>query len=123
MGEQENTGGGRFASRLFDLVCEPLPDGGVAVRLSGDLDLENAKAMESALVEAARSRIPRVVADLRGCQFVDSSGLRALIVANRNVRRASGGTVLELVIEADSQVARLLELTGMDETFTVRASD
>jgi anti-anti-sigma factor len=50
------------------------------------------------------------VVDLRGLTFIDSSGLRALIMADQRVR-ADGGRVM--VIRGPDRVNEVLEVTGV----------
>jgi anti-sigma B factor antagonist len=56
---------------------------GVArVCLTGEFDMENHDALAAALLEAAHDPlVERVIVDLSGTTFMDSSGFHALIVA------------------------------------------
>ena len=54
---------------------------------------------------------PELVVDLRGVRLLDSTGVRALIDAERVVV-ASGG---RLVVHAEGVVRRVLEITGLWE--------
>jgi anti-sigma B factor antagonist len=51
-----------------------------------------------------------VVLDLRGLTFIDSSGLRALIMADQRVR-ADGGRFI--VVRGPDRVNEVLEVTGV----------
>jgi anti-sigma B factor antagonist len=53
---------------------------------------------------------PTIVLDLRGLTFIDSSGLRALIMADQRVR-ADGGRVI--VVKGSDRVNQVLEVTGV----------
>jgi anti-sigma B factor antagonist len=57
-----------------------------------------------------------LVVDLRGVDFMDSSGLRALLVERRRRERA-GGTIL--LRNPTPLVQRLLEVTGVNGVLTV----
>ena len=65
-----------------------------------------------ALERAVRSQRPRVVLDLSGLQFLDSSGLAALIKSDQEAK-ASGKQLT--VVRGSRQVQQLLELTGFSE--------
>jgi anti-sigma B factor antagonist len=91
------------------------PDG-VCVAVSGEVDIDTAPRMRRALLEAVEAGQP-VVVDLGAVTFMDSSGLAALIVAQR-AAQAAGATV-ELA-EVPAPVRRLLSLTGMDTFLTYR---
>ena len=76
-----------------------------------EIDITNAPALRSALLEAAAHGHGTLVADLTRTRFCDSSGLQTLLAAH-NRAQAEGGELL-LVIPAIA-VLRVFELTGMD---------
>jgi anti-anti-sigma factor len=93
--------------------------GPVAVlELRGELDLAGAPTL-AARVDALRSngRPARVLVDLDGLDFCDSTGLRALIGAAGEVR-AAGGRLAVAVGDA-REVARVLRITGATEYLEV----
>jgi anti-sigma B factor antagonist len=94
------------------------PRQGVAViALSGEVDLAVAPRVEEAL--AGIPARADVVIDLGGCEFLDSTGLAVLI----NARREFAGEGRRFVLCAPGpQVARLLEVTGLDREEIVRPS-
>ena len=60
-------------------------DGAVVVRLAGELDLYNAHAVRDQLLAAAERGPERLVVDLSGLTFIDSTGLGVLIEARKAV--------------------------------------
>ncbi|GAA0806356.1 STAS domain-containing protein [Spirilliplanes yamanashiensis] len=68
------------------------PDDTVVVTVRGDLDLDTAPALREAFDGALRRPRPRVVVDLSGLQFCDSTGLSAFVVGARHAA-AQGGWV------------------------------
>ncbi|MEY2404860.1 MAG: anti-sigma factor antagonist [Acidimicrobiaceae bacterium] len=83
--------------------------------VTGELDI----AFEQDLVERARDAIaatkaPTVVIDLRRVSFIDSSGLRALLVCRDTAKER--GVALLLAVE-DGPVGRLLEVAGVRDWF------
>jgi anti-sigma B factor antagonist len=58
----------------------------VMIALEGELDLATSPQLEAACPEAAR-QARRVVIDLSGLSFIDSTGLRALLSANTSGQR------------------------------------
>src|SRR3954453_10245699 len=76
----------------------------------GELDLSTAPRLCTALDAARIHRVRRVVVDLTGVDFCDSTGLRALIGASTEVR-LSGGR-LAIACLPRGTVARLFELVG-----------
>jgi anti-sigma B factor antagonist len=61
-----------------ELVRVEQRDGVVVVRVSGDVDLTNAAAVEAAVLEAAATSPGAVVVDLTAVPFLDSAGVRCL---------------------------------------------
>jgi anti-anti-sigma factor len=80
----------------------------------GEIDLDSAEQLTDAVVGAAG----RVVLSLEGVTFIDSSGLRGLIQAQRTLQ----GRGDDLVLRRPSPVVhRLLEITGLLDEFTIEA--
>jgi len=79
------------------------------VALAGELDLAGAATLEHALDELDGGA---VVVDLRGLEFMDSSGLRAIALAAQRLRAA--GRRFALVPGAE-QVMRVFDITRMRE--------
>jgi anti-sigma B factor antagonist len=84
----------------------------VVVAVRGELDIARVQSFADALERAVSSQRPQVVVDLSGLQFIDSSGLAALIKADEEAK----GSGKELtVVRGSRQVHQLLELTGFSE--------
>jgi anti-anti-sigma factor len=95
--------------------CEVVPDDGrVLVRLAGELDISTAPILERHLHEALGGG-RRLVVDLRGLDFMDSTGLTLLVRWGRGAEQ--DGYQLALV-RGDPRVHRLFELTGLDGVFS-----
>jgi len=93
-------------------------DGHAVVALRGELDLADA-AIVAAELTAIAAREPRIIVDLAGLQFIDSSGVAALVRGRRQARRARG----DLVLAAPRrQPMRLLALIRLAEPFSVYAT-
>src|SRR4051794_35139403 len=92
------------------LVPGPVP----VVRVAGELDLSTAgrlcRAIQTAVNGAHRAK---VMLDLTELAFCDSTGLRALIGAVREVEVAGGKAAL--AVTPGGALDRLLELTGVKE--------
>jgi anti-sigma B factor antagonist len=81
----------------------------VVVEASGDLDLSVVKTFENELRKALSDGISEVVLDLAQVTFIDSAGLRALLVIDAESRR--DGIRLRVRRELSPAVKRLFELT------------
>jgi anti-sigma B factor antagonist len=87
--------------------------GDAVIALSGELDLSGAPALDREIEELSRRpEVQRVVLDLRGLEFLDSSGLRVVAMAER--RLSSGGRTLALV-RGSEPVQRVFEITRLVE--------
>ena len=93
-------------------------DGQVIVALRGVLDVADAVSVAAALTAvAARER--DIIIDLAGLEFIDSSGVAALVRGRRQARHAGG----ELLLAAPRpRVLRVLSLTRLLDVFPVYAS-
>jgi anti-anti-sigma factor len=102
-----------FSGRLAIAVTQH--NGAVVVRAEGEVDLDNAEQLQSAVRSAAADSGDRaVVLDLLGVPFMDSSGLKTLLVASGELDGR-----LVLAITPDSPVATLLELAEVRDRFSV----
>lgn len=85
--------------------------GATVLALEGDLDLTSAAEAGEAL-ERVQSGGATVVLDLRGLRFIDSSGLRVVLEAQRRAKSAGNGSRL-LVAPGDAGVRRVFDLSGV----------
>jgi anti-sigma B factor antagonist len=84
----------------------------VVVTLAGELDLVGAPELENAAAPPARAG-QYVVLDLRKLEFMDSSGVRAVVAIN-SAAGEGGGRLSIVPGSADGPVGRLLTLSGLD---------
>lgn len=89
---------------------------GSVLNLRGELDLASSPTLEEHLTRAIDSSTELVIVDLRGLDFMDSTGLNTLVKGHQRAQQA--GKRLGLV-RGGPQVARLLSLTGIAERLTV----
>ena len=90
-------------------------DEAIVLILSGELDLASAPTLERELREAEAANPSRLVIDLAGLAFMDSTGLQALLRARE--RANANGHKLSLR-RAPHQVQRVFELTKTVDAFT-----
>jgi anti-sigma B factor antagonist len=79
------------------------------------LDAAAAPALRNLVVDLANQGRFRVVLDLAGVDFVDSSGLGALIHMHKTLER-QGRLVL---CNVDAKVANLFKVTRLERVFTI----
>lgn len=105
------------ADENIALDVEPFGlQGGLGLRLTGELDLATAGRLREALEEAHDRGQKTVVLDLSELRFIDSSGLHELVVAFNRQRAAGGDVILRAPTD---QTRRVLEIVGLAKLFTI----
>ena len=103
---------------VHDLVVDTSvePGGRHRLRLSGELDLASSPVLTDAVSEACSADAKEIVLDIGQLEFIDSTGLRAILASR--VVCAESNCGLSVHPEADQvkpQVRRLLQVTGLLE--------
>jgi len=80
------------------------------------LDTHIAPALKSELVLVSGKGEKNIILDLKKCQYCDSSGLSAVLVANRLCKNAGGVFILCGLNEA---VERLITISQLDTVLTI----
>jgi anti-sigma B factor antagonist len=93
-------------------------DGATVVRLAGELDLYNASAVREALLACTEESPDRLVIDLSGVKFIDSTALGVLIEARSRMANRRGFMLAAPGLET----RRALEVSGLDKHFSVHES-
>ncbi|MFJ1806873.1 MULTISPECIES: STAS domain-containing protein [unclassified Streptomyces] len=105
-GIQKEDRPGRFS------VQPEVVDGVLVVMVCGEIDHGVKDAFSQALMSEGGAMPPRIVADLSGVTFMDSSGINVFVTAHRRVSAAQGWL---RIAGAHESVVRLLHLVGLDE--------
>lgn len=87
--------------------------------LVGELDVTNADEVEETVRVAWQDPPSYLVFDLSGLTFMDSAGVRVLVRARRRATEHGGTVVLAGLTPS---VSRIIEITGLDQVFTIRAT-
>lgn len=101
------------------MTIDPQGNGVAVVRMTGRLDYQTAPEVRQKLLDAVERGSVRLVADLGAVEFLDSSGLGALIAGLKAARAAGGDLRLAAVPE---QARVVLALTTLDRMFAAYAS-
>jgi anti-sigma B factor antagonist len=88
----------------------------ITLALSGELDLVSAPALARAMEGQPQPDVDLIVLDLRGLDFMDSTGLHAVLRIANATHDAGSRFAL---IRGPDQVHRLFELTGLAETLRI----
>src|SRR3954464_10068969 len=98
-------------------VREEAPEDGVfVIAVDGEADMTTAVKFNESFFTAARSGLRRVVADLTGVSFIDTTMLNALVVGHRRMVRDRGSFA---VVCNGSNVPRVLDITGLRDFLDV----
>lgn len=91
--------------------------GGVArYTLRGEIDTGNADELQRELIDACDAHGGRLELEMADVAFIDSSGLRALLLAQRHAE-ALGGRVV--VLRPAAPVVALVRLAGVEDALPV----
>ncbi|WP_328752716.1 STAS domain-containing protein [Streptomyces sp. NBC_00285] len=87
-------------------------DGVLVVSVRGEIDHDVKDVLSQALLSQDGTPPPRIVADLSGVTFMDSSGINTFVTVHRRVSGAQGWL---RIAGAQDSVGYLLRLVGIDE--------
>ena len=93
-------------------------DGAAIIHLVGELDLYNAPDVRSALLELCSEQPERLVVDLGGVAFVDSTALGVLIEARTTLANRRSFLLAAPGLETN----RALTISGLDQHLAVHDS-
>ncbi|MCI0685913.1 MAG: STAS domain-containing protein [Sporichthyaceae bacterium] len=94
---------------MLDVRRDADADGRSVVLVSGQVDLATAPHLTRSLSEAIGAGATEITVDLTGVDFLDSTGIRALVQGARAAKQANATLYIR---GARGWVARVLELTG-----------
>ncbi|KJK34032.1 anti-sigma factor antagonist [Streptomyces variegatus] len=84
----------------------------LVVAVHGEIDHDVQDVLSQAMLTDDGRTQPRIVADLSGVTFMDSSGINVLVTVHRRVNAAQGWL---RIAGAQEAVVRLLNMVGIDE--------
>jgi anti-anti-sigma factor len=90
------------------------PGAVLVVRAEGEIDLSNADDLGAALASDEARTSSAVILDLLGVAFMDSSGLRVVLLAQRELEPE-----LVLALQPGSPIVRLLELAEVSDRIRI----
>jgi anti-sigma B factor antagonist len=87
-------------------------EGAILIALFGELDISEVEAVEKVLAGAESKRPKVLVIDLRGLEFMDSSGIRLLVEADLRAREEDRRMTL---VRGSAAVHRVLTIALLDK--------
>ena len=100
----------------FELTTRRIDEGTFVVGLTGEVDLYTAPELKSELLRLVAEEPNRIVVDLSGATFVDSTTLGVLLGAVKRLRMIGGELV---IVCSDLNIRRILSITLLDRAFTI----
>ncbi len=94
-------------------------DGVVVITVAGELDLYTAPRLKENLLVALEDDVLKVVVDMTGVHFIDSSALGVLIGGVKRLKPRGGRLVL---VSVDENVNWILQITGLNSVFDIFTS-
>ncbi|HTZ88263.1 MAG TPA: STAS domain-containing protein [Solirubrobacteraceae bacterium] len=96
-------------------------DGKVALALTGELDIATAPRLQKAVGRLCSDGVlRRLTIDLRGLDFVDSTGLAAIVFTSKLCERSGGELAL---IRGQDTVQQVFALTGLLDQLPFRSAE
>lgn len=99
----------------LEIQVEKTPDGAI-VRPVGEIDLSCASILRRRLSEVQAQKPGRLIIDLSGVPYMDSSGVATLVEAMQISRRAGGKLVL---CRLQDKVRSIFEIARLDMVFKI----
>jgi anti-sigma B factor antagonist len=94
-------------------------DDSFVVAAGGELDLYTSERLREKLADVLESGGRRILVDLTGVAFMDSTALGVLVDAAKALRSSRGQMIL---VADDPRVTRVIEITGLQRVFRVEPS-
>ena len=103
----------------LDITVRKTGERAAVVSVGGEIDVYTSPVLQERLVDVLKDGQSSITLDLERVTFLDSTGLGVLITALKRCRSADGDLVL---VTAQPNVLKVLEITGLNDVFQVRNS-
>jgi anti-sigma B factor antagonist len=103
----------------FEINSGPGPEDVHVVRVAGEVDMSHEEELRGELRTAVAAEAKGIVVDLTECEFIDSSGVRALLLS-REAQDSDDGAEHLAVAASSEQILRILSVMGIDRVIPIR---
>jgi anti-sigma B factor antagonist len=90
--------------------------GQTVIEVSGEIDVYTAPRLRETLVSLVEAGNNRLIVDMEGVEFLDSTGLGVLVGGLKRVRAHDGG--IDLVC-TQGRILRIFRITGLSNVFSI----
>ena len=91
-------------------------DSSTVLAVQGEVDVYTAPRLREKLVELATQGKHRIVVDLQGVEFLDSTGLGVLVGGLKRMRSNDGDLAL---VCTQPRILKVFEITGLTKVFSI----
>jgi anti-sigma B factor antagonist len=103
----------------FEIDSGPGPDDVYVVRIRGEVDMSHEEELRGELRTAVAADAKGIVVDLTECEFIDSTGVRSLLLS-REAQHPEEGTERLAVAASSEQILRILTVMGVERVIPIR---
>jgi len=103
----------------FEIGSATGPEGVWVVTLRGEVDMSHEEELRAELRRAVAADADGIVVDLSECEFIDSTGVRALLLS-REAQESENGPNGLAVAASSEQIMRILSVMGIDRVIPIR---
>jgi anti-anti-sigma factor len=102
----------------FEIGSGPGPSGIWVVTVRGEVDMSHEEELRGELRRAVSSGADGIIVDLTECEFIDSTGVRALLLS-REAQETENGPNGLAVAASSEQILRILSVMGVDRVIPI----
>ena len=88
------------------------------LRLAGEMDVYTSPKLRKQVADLAENGTIHVIADLRGVDFLDSTGLGALVGSLKRLRLRQGSL---MIVTSGGRILKLFKITGLTHAFALHS--
>jgi anti-sigma B factor antagonist len=89
------------------------------LRIGGEVDVYSAPQLRERVIQLVADGVRHIIADLREVDFLDSTGLGALVGSLKRLREQDGSFRL---VTRPGRIPQLFSITGLDRVFALHPS-
>jgi anti-sigma B factor antagonist len=88
------------------------------LRMAGEMDVYTSPKLRKQVADLAEDGVIHVIADLRGIDFLDSTGLGALVGGLKRLRIREGSL---MIVTSGGRILKLFQITGLTHAFALHS--
>jgi len=88
------------------------------LRMAGEMDVYTSPKLRKQIADLSENGTIHVIADLRGIDFLDSTGLGALVGGLKRLRLRQGSL---MIVTSAGRILKLFQITGLTHAFALHS--